>query len=216
VRVGRSALDEDAIRLLEEYNPDVEFDWTRMLKAPPESAPEPQPSRSPRRQEESRRFGSQPPIQANGDAAPVPAVVATEIVEESEVLVDAAPVNAPTAALARLGPEGLQRLRGRYAELMNRITQRVSDPARQEELKSQAERLNPDNWVTNDEVTLGLDGYEATFEEIRNVVGRPRKRRRRRRGSRPEPVTGHEASHGEETTEEAEPAEHDDDADGPN
>ena len=42
MRVGRSALDEDAIRLIEQHNPDVEFDWTRILKgqdAPPEPKP---------------------------------------------------------------------------------------------------------------------------------------------------------------------------------
>src|SRR4029450_13924858 len=32
VKVGRSALDEDAIRLIEEHNPEVDFDWTRILK----------------------------------------------------------------------------------------------------------------------------------------------------------------------------------------
>ena len=32
MRIGRSALDEEAIRLIEEHNPDVEFDWTRILK----------------------------------------------------------------------------------------------------------------------------------------------------------------------------------------
>jgi hypothetical protein len=35
VRVGRAPIDETAIRLLEQHNPDVEFDWTRILKAPP-------------------------------------------------------------------------------------------------------------------------------------------------------------------------------------
>ncbi len=41
VRVGRTALDEDAIRLIEETNPDLTFDWTRMVNAAPgpESAP---------------------------------------------------------------------------------------------------------------------------------------------------------------------------------
>ena len=34
VRVGRAAIDEDAIRLLEQHNPDVQFDWTRILKQP--------------------------------------------------------------------------------------------------------------------------------------------------------------------------------------
>src|SRR4029079_1050320 len=42
VRLGRAALDEAAIRLIEEHNPDVEFDWTRILKgqdAPVEEKP---------------------------------------------------------------------------------------------------------------------------------------------------------------------------------
>ena len=63
VKVGRAALDEDAIRLIEQLNPGIEFDWTRILKgqgAPPtESRPpaevrrqrpdnrRPQPSQTP-------------------------------------------------------------------------------------------------------------------------------------------------------------------------
>src|SRR5580765_3424990 len=35
VRVGRAPIDEAAIRLLEQHNPDVQFDWTRILKDPP-------------------------------------------------------------------------------------------------------------------------------------------------------------------------------------
>ncbi|MGH9147166.1 MAG: hypothetical protein ACRD1Q_10685, partial [Vicinamibacterales bacterium] len=39
VRVGRAALDEDAIRLIEENNPDIEFDWSKILEAQPPAAP---------------------------------------------------------------------------------------------------------------------------------------------------------------------------------
>lgn len=85
------------------------------------------------------------------------------------------------AAEARLGAEGLIRLRARYAEIITRISDRVSDPRGQEELKTQAERLNPDNWVTDQEVREGLEQYEATFEALRAVVGRRRKKRGRRR-----------------------------------
>jgi hypothetical protein len=58
----------------------------------------------------------------------------------------------------------------------------VSDVARREELKSLAERLNPDSWVTDAEVTAGLEEYEEVFESLRAVVGR--RKRRRRRGAR--------------------------------
>jgi hypothetical protein len=39
VKVGRSALDEDAIRAIEQGNPDLAFDWERMLKEQPPAEP---------------------------------------------------------------------------------------------------------------------------------------------------------------------------------
>jgi hypothetical protein len=92
---------------------------------------------------------------------------------------------APTAAHARLGSEGVSRLRARYAEVLARISERVSDPVRREELKARAERLNPDTWVTADEVAEGVEQYEATFEALRSAIGAGPRSRRRRRGRRP-------------------------------
>jgi hypothetical protein len=85
----------------------------------------------------------------------------------------------PTPAQARLGYEGLSRLRARHAEVLARISERATDPAQREQLKSDAERLNPDTWVTDAEVTAGLESYETVFEALRGVVGRRRKRRGR-------------------------------------
>ena len=74
------------------------------------------------------------------------------------------------------------RLRARYAEVMARIAERPLEEDAREELKLQAERLNPDAWVTADEVTAALEQYETVFEGLRGVVGRhPRRRRRGRR-----------------------------------
>lgn len=89
----------------------------------------------------------------------------------------------PTAAGLRLGSEGLSRLRARHAEVLTRIAEKVGDPVRSQELKLQAERLNPDTWVTDAEVTAGLEEYETVFEALRAVVGRRKKRRRRRAGA---------------------------------
>ena len=88
-----------------------------------------------------------------------------------------------TAAQARLGFEGLSRLRARHAEVLARISEKVTDPGRRDELKSDAERLNPDTWVTDAEVTAGLESYETVFESLRGVVGRRRKRRGRPSGA---------------------------------
>lgn len=84
-----------------------------------------------------------------------------------------------TATGRKLGAEGLARLRGRYAEMLARISDRIPDAERQAELKTVAERLNPDAWVTDADVLAGLDAYEATFESLRSVVGHRRRRSRR-------------------------------------
>ena len=222
MKVGRSALDEDAIRLIEESHPNVEFDWTRILKgAESESKPlvpfgerrkaprgqAPQGERAPQR---SRRPApvplqtpeSVPPIVRASVEAPTAESALVEMttvddqipsLDESEpLLTDDVPLipeasgtdeHAPvTAAHARLGAEGVMRLRARYSEVLARISERVADPARQDQLKAEAERLNPDTWATDDEVRAGLEGYETIFESLRSVVAR---RRRRRRGRGP-------------------------------
>jgi hypothetical protein len=63
--------------------------------------------------------------------------------------------------------------------VLARISETVADPARQEELKATAERLNPDTWVTEADVQAGLEDYEAVFDSLRSVVGRRRRRGRR-------------------------------------
>jgi hypothetical protein len=88
-------------------------------------------------------------------------------------------------AHARLGSEGLARLRARYANVTATIAGRVEDEARRQHLHELAERLNPDGWVTADEVQRGLEEYEGVLASLRDVVGR----RRRRKRSRPGPAT---------------------------
>ena len=220
MKVGRAALDEDAIRMIEEHNPDIEFDWTRILKGQGDGAPErerrpqspppqrerrqqPRPFDTPSHHQQSAdrrahdqlndRIDSEPAVadRATDDEAPM-AMDAEERIatsvdwmpESAELapegegsIADAGPMS---AAEAKLGSEGLGRLRGRYAEMLARISERISDPERQGELKGLAERLNPDAWVTAEDVAAGLDSYEATFESLRGAVGHRRRRRRRR------------------------------------
>jgi hypothetical protein len=252
VRVGRAPIDEDAIRLLEQHNPDIEFDWTRILKEP---APEPmRRERDVRERDRRDRRDPRPPQRSQpamappvAAAAPSPAAIharSADVAEEraaahaavvfgqppepetpsdESVAVDhreplAAdhaeyveyatasghldavepqatpespdpPAAVPSdlgdppelsAAAVRLGPEGLVRLRARYSEIMARIADKPMDEPAREELKVRAERLNPDGWVTADEVTAALEGYETVFESLRTVVGHYPPRRRRR------------------------------------
>ena len=152
--------------MIEANNPDIDFDWTRILKGEGEPVPE--------RREETRR------PQAEELPAFAPSIVRPEELRDDESPALVASDAPASPAEARLGAEGLGRLRGRYAEVLARITERVADLERQAELKSIAERLNPDAWVTEEDVRVGLEGYEANFESLRGVVGHRRRRRRRR------------------------------------
>jgi hypothetical protein len=235
VRVGRSALDEAAIRCIEESNPDVEFDWTKILNGQGAPEPVPMPALPPRRAEPERRAGRRPvetrppaPLAVAVAAPPVPQPPAgrelparrpepafstpaspepaMELADlRAEVLLrDDMPM---TAAHGRLGPEGLLRLRARYAEMLARITERVPEPERRDELKSEAERLNPDTWVTDAEVTAGLEAYEAVLESLRGVVGQGRRRRRRGgQGREAEPDEASAAACAAEAAADAAPA----------
>ena len=180
VRVGRGPLDEEAIRTLEAGNPDLEFDWTRILKGQGDSTPEERRQsadgserrdgdrRERRQQARGRDRRPAPPVQELApplDAGPA----AQEIPPEPEI------VEPTTAAHARLGSEGLARLRARYSETLARIEERVAEPERQDQLKALAERLNPDTWVTDNEVSAGLESYESIFAELRSGIGPRRK-----------------------------------------
>jgi hypothetical protein len=230
VRVGRAPIDEAAIRLLEQHNPDVEFDWTRILKDPPAGdAPARRDGRDGRGGREGRDRRDRSSQRSHGSNAPIPGrrsqeppvgpepappariepvepvefvqlVEPVQLVDLAETAVPAEPRDAgepadarepvpslePTeadrtsASFARLGAEGLVRLRARYAEVMARIAERPLDEEAREELKQRAERLNPDAWVTADEVSAALEQYETVFEGLRAVVGRHPRRRRGR------------------------------------
>lgn len=161
VRVGRAPLDEETVRLLEDHHPDIQFDWPQILRGDDEKEP-PYPGPPPTR-----------PV----DAAPPP-------------LPPPEPFDPINPAHAQLGSEGLSRLRARYGELMAAITRRVADPERQERLREEATHLNPDTWVTADEVREALERYEALFEALRGQIsgsGQRRRRRRRPGGAGPEP-----------------------------
>ncbi|MBI3261670.1 MAG: hypothetical protein HYZ58_00795 [Acidobacteria bacterium] len=254
VRVGRSPLDEDAIRTIEESNPELKFDWKRILQARPEPStvesrhraegprrrqrPSTRAQRAPNPVEqrprgsgparppfdpgsgrpERRRGGQRPPVQpmaARSEAPPVAPLEPSEPVDvmpaeeaveeqllhtvaaeeepgvsresEPESDLEAEPVPRPTHAL---DPESHARLRARYAEILARVAERTSDPARQEELRAKAERLDPDSWVTADEVRQGLEHYEQVYDEVRRVLGRRRRRRRGRRRPAPPGTEG--------------------------
>jgi hypothetical protein len=192
VRVGRPALDSAAIRAIEEANPGIAFDWPTILEARPAESEPPEGWRARRAR----------PTPATPALALAPRV-RTQAADDAEEQGSATGVESPTASPAppfegrepegesdgdhiersavhrALGSEGLLRVRARYAEVLARISSQVTDAAVGDELRVLAERLNPDAWVTDEEVRRGLEDFEPVLETVRQRLGRPRRRRAR-------------------------------------
>lgn len=156
IRVGRAALDEETLHLLERHHPDIQFNWQQILRGEEETPPS-LPAPRPKREPLAEIPAPAPPRPPEPDAEPSP-------------------------ARDQLGVEGLARLRERYTHIIAAIGRRVADGERRERLNAEAERLNPDGWVSAEDVQQGLDQYEAVFESLRGLVGR-RRRRRKPRGA---------------------------------
>jgi hypothetical protein len=225
VRVGRPALDEEAIRWIEEHNPDIEFDWQKILEA---KAPATSPAEDGRNRRIRRDRPESPPVSqqprpaapaliadpdslhvevqtakpdAELDVEPDLHVLEPDLDEEpvlaeqevAEAFTHLAHPDAPQQTSApgtpldhTLGREHLTRLRARYAELQARITERGGDAERVDALRREAESLNPDTWVTEEEVRKGLQEFEPRIRDLRGALGL-RRRRRSRRGHRGRP-----------------------------
>jgi hypothetical protein len=213
VKVGRPALDEEAIRWIEEHNPEIQFNWPKILEAQPPPAAPVDNGKNRRRRERSDRG-----TERRRAPAPSPAVVPQGPLEVPESAVEPEPVELSIAeiesdevelpaiedALEQLthadaeehvpptatpvdkwiAREQLIRLRARYAELQARITERGGDAGRIEALRAQAELLNPDAWVTEEEARKGLEEFETRIRDLRAALGLRRRRRSRRGGRR--------------------------------
>lgn len=102
-----------------------------------------------------------------------------DIDAEAEAVAPPGHASEPSAAERIIGNEGLIRLRARHAEVCARIATQVAEPDRQAALRTLAEGLNPDAWVTEPEVRAGLEQFEQVLDQVRREVGPARKRTRR-------------------------------------
>ena len=209
VKVGRLSLDPAAIRAIEENNPDVRFDWNKMLKVRGTPNPRQRGQDQPRaRDRRGRRPRSETPVPAAEAEAPqvepapvespshLPpqpesAVNADELADELaaeahlESLADAESVPDEVGehlVVTLMGHETLARLRARYAEILARIDEKPLDPGQLETIRGLAEKLNPDRWSQIEEAVAGIERFETEAEVLRAQLGRRPPRHRRDEG----------------------------------
>jgi hypothetical protein len=175
VRVGRPALDEDAIRSIEEQHPDIEFDWPHILEVGASSPPEIE-QRRPARPRRTTTKASPSPVASIEPADEPAGDDATTTADDADSLRTADEMaEEPEAVAARphdlleelVGREIATRLRGRYAEIVARIHQRITPGPQRDHWEKRAAALDPDAWVTADEILGGVSRADQLFDAIR-------------------------------------------------
>jgi hypothetical protein len=175
VLIGRPALDEEAIRAIEEQHPHIEFDWPAILALreamPPEE--EAEPVRPPRARRPARREPARPPRQPVERASVPDTSAPDDGPEERSEVEDAAPPPEPVTPTTRglleelVGRDIATRLRGRHAEIMARIHEQAFDESTLAAWVARAEALDPDTWLTPDAILEGVRDADSRFERLR-------------------------------------------------
>lgn len=180
LRIGRPALDDAAMRTIEEQHPDIDFDWQYILDmgamTPVEvEAPLPPRKRKPRPQNESDDAvpDDAPPTSRRGAAA-------TDVAPPPASVSDTGSAPAPSVAddddtgpdlLAELLGRGIaSSLRERHADLVALVEGAAADPAVKAQWRDRLAALDPDGWESPEAVLSGMSGVDAGVDALRRTV----------------------------------------------
>jgi hypothetical protein len=170
LRVGRPALDDQAMRSLEEQYPDIDFDWPYILDVgamtPVEvEAPLPPRKRKPR------------PLEPEPDAETIADEAAAAIAEraDSAAAEDRAPREAPEPTEPDLLSELLGRgiaasLRGRVAEVAALVAASTADSERRAAWETRLASIDPDGWTTAEAVLAGMGTIDRDLAALKAEV----------------------------------------------
>jgi hypothetical protein len=172
VVIGRAALDEDAIRGIEEQHPLIEFDWPAILALreamPPED--ETTAARPVRRGRHPRREASSRAHDAYTPRLQAPAMPEPEVEETLQAPLEGAPSTTRGLLEELVGREIATRLRARYAEILARIHEQGFDSGVTAQWTARAESLDPDTWLTPAAVLEGVRDADHRFEALRTAL----------------------------------------------
>ena len=177
LRVGRTALDEDAIRSIEEQHPDIDFDWPQLLEeastTPPEVERRPERRRKPARAREE--VGEEAPIAAAPEATQAETTPMEEPVAADEESAAAAEPESPPAPRNLLldqlvGREIAARLRGRHRDIRARIQATEHAEEHRARWQARADALDPDRWLSPAAILHGVEHADELFDELRREI----------------------------------------------
>jgi hypothetical protein len=172
LRLGRPALDDGAMRTLEEQYPDIDFDWPYLLDmasmTPVEvEAQVPVRKRKPRR-DDADDDGSADPVAAPRpprEAGAAPAGPTSKAVEDEPPAVGAFDL------LGELLGRGIaSSLRARHAELSACVEASPADSALKATWRARLGAIDPDAWTTPEQVMAGIATVETDAEALHAAI----------------------------------------------
>ncbi len=204
MRVGRHSFDPEAIRSIEESNPDLSFNWSKLFAVPLEASTK--GSNQDRKSQASKKAERSAKLKNLNKKLGEPESIAGET-QESDVVMDAVePFDSSKAGqesglsseaysgltddsevvveewthpvVTLLGDEMLVLLRARHAELEVRISEKSKFDTLNPAIREHAEALNPNNWATVEQAVRGIEKFESEIETVKKLLGRRRARPR--------------------------------------
>ncbi len=187
VVVGRDALDEEATRAIEASHPGLDFDWSKMRRERPK--PPPRSVAMPERMQKGNRRSGPAPVKASPGISTerVPAVeVAAKTTSGSVSQVVLGPSGGPSSlesaistsstqplehpVSALLGDEMLVKWRSVYEELDQQLQSAQLTESSRNELVSRVQSLNPDSWLSGEEVILRIEKFDSEVAAIQGLL----------------------------------------------
>lgn len=182
VKIGRPALDDAAMRALEEQYPDIDFDWPYILDVgamTPVEVEAPIPPRKRKPQPPPRRSGGDDRHDDAADAVSIPAAVPAMDPGRDVVASHASPATVEPAD--DFGPDLLGELLGRgiaaslreeFASLADMIDAVAADAVAKAEWRARLGRLDPDAWETPEAVLAGMGTVQREFDVLKDELDR--------------------------------------------
>jgi hypothetical protein len=183
IALGRSPLDEDAIRTIEEQHPEIDFDWPAILAlaavmTPEEEAPAPRPQRQPQQRLGKRRGRDAAPRESTprdpdrdvplGEAGSATSELLVMTEPEEATIEAPQPSNRLVEELA--GREIGSRLRARHADIIARIDDLEVDGSVKDAWFKRAEAIDPELWMTPEAVLEGVRQADAQYDKLRSEL----------------------------------------------
>lgn len=166
LRIGRPALDDAAMRTIEEQYPEIDFDWPYILDMGAMTPVEVEAPLPPRKRKVR-------PAEAESEES-VPETDAPPAAAGAEAERDTTPEPAVSTAsdlLAELLGRGIaSSLRRRYADLRGLVDASPAEPAVKDAWRARLEGLDPDGWTTPEAVLAGMSTVEPQLDALRQDV----------------------------------------------